>query len=224
MVKKNITAVLFDLDGTLLDTAADFAAIINQLCREHRCPPVDYAALRAIVSHGARAMVCLAFGLTEQDPRVPELREQLLERYSHHLLVHTEPFAGIPELLQWLDEHAIAWGIVTNKPHQYAAALLSLLQWSERCGVLICPEDVQYPKPHPEPLLSACHALRCTPDEAVYVGDHQRDIESGKNARITTIAATYGYLHADEPSEAWGADFYAATPAEIQSILQALIK
>jgi phosphoglycolate phosphatase len=217
--RSRLRAVLFDLDGTLLDTAPDFLTVVNLLLAENGRGPLPYAEVRRTVSHGARALVRLAFGIAEDDARFEPLRQRLLALYAEHLLVDTAPFPGIPELLRELARRGVRWGVVTNKPSHLAEPLLARARLEPPADVLVCPDHVQRTKPDPEPLLLACERLGCLAAEAVYVGDHSRDIQAGRSAGMCTIAATYGYLEPDEPVEAWQADYLAASAEAIERIL-----
>ena len=216
-----LQAVLFDLDGTLLDTAPDFAVVLNQLRQQHNRDPLPYQSIRETVSHGSKALVTLAFQRQEGDPGFEDLQRQLLELYSNHLAVKTILFPGINDLLIWFEQHKIPWGIVTNKPRQYAEPILSSLNLSQRCSTLVCPDDVSHTKPHPEPMFLACDQIACMPENTIYLGDHRRDIEAGKNAAMKTIAVNYGYIERHDPAENWDADFYVNHASEIQPLLQA---
>lgn len=199
-------AVLFDLDGTLLDTAPDFATVINRMLSEAGREALPYAEIRGAVSNGSRALVELAFALAEGEPGFAPLRERLLALYEAELAVATQPFPGMDALIATLAARGLAWGVVTNKPAWLAEPLLARMPLTPGPGVLICPEHVRRTKPDPEPLLLACERIGCSPAEAVYVGDHLRDIESGRAAGMRTIAAAYGYLGPGESAEDWGAD------------------
>ena len=220
-VSSKLDAVLFDLDGTLIDTAPDFAIVLNQLCQRHGQPLQSYQAIRNTVSHGARALVTLAFDRQPEQPGFEQLRQGLLQLYSQQLAVKSCLFPGVNELLHWLEQQSLPWGIVTNKPRQYAMPLLLSLNLLERCGTLVCPDDVSNSKPHPEPMLLACQQLSCQPENTIYIGDHRRDIEAGKNAAMKTIAANYGYIEAEDPSENWQAHFYVDHASDIQPLLSA---
>ncbi|MCP8689743.1 HAD family hydrolase [Marinobacterium sedimentorum] len=217
-----LQAVLFDLDGTLLDTAPDFIWVINRLLAQEQHKAQDFDALRQQVSNGATAMVCTAFDLPEQHPRVAALRQRFLDIYLEHLAIKTEPFAGIMALLDWLEYRAIPWGIVTNKPELYTHKLLQRLELHHRAGTIICPEQVQQRKPHPESIWLACRELGCTPENSVYVGDHIRDIEAGRRAGLTTIAALYGYIGPDENPRDWRSDHNVDSADAIKPLLQSL--
>lgn len=215
-------AVLFDLDGTLLDTAPDFHAVINQLLAEHQRPPVSDAFLRRYVSNGARAMIGAAFQLADQDTAFDQLHPRMLELYRQHLDVNTKPFPGISALLRWLGEQQIPWGIVTNKPECYTTPVMLGLNLQPAPETVICPDHVRQKKPHPEALLLACQTLDCPPERSVYIGDHRRDIEAGLRAGMQTIAVSYGYLDEDEDINSWHSHFQVAQASEIRPILETL--
>lgn len=202
-------AILFDLDGTLIDTAQDFIRIIQQMCREQNLPIVDADLIRSQVSEGARAMVHLMHShLALDSAELLSYRQQFLDIYQQNICVDTRLFDGMDALLNDLEQRGIAWGIVTNKPRHLSELLLDALNLSKRCAVLVCPEDVSHTKPDPEPMYLACKQLNISPEDAVYVGDHPRDIDAGRNAKMYTILAGYGYLpiNCRDDLEAWQAD------------------
>ena len=214
-----LRAVLFDLDGTLLDTAPDFVTVVNRLLEEEGRAPMTAERIRAAVSNGSRALVERAFDIDEKHADFPRLRERLLELYAGNLLVDTIPFPGITRLLGVLGEHGLAWGVVTNKPAWLAEPLLQRAALAPPLQVLVCPEHVQRTKPDPEPLTLACARLGCAPAQAVYIGDHRRDIDAGRGAGMRTIAAGWGYLEAGESAHDWQADHTVATVAEAQRLI-----
>lgn len=217
---RSIRAVVFDLDGTLLDTAPDFAVVVNQLRAEHQLAPLPAERIRASVSNGARALVCLALDIDENSVLFEPQRRRLLELYSNHIAVHTQLFPGIDALLQLLSKHNIAWGIATNKPSLYTHPLLQALNIQPAPVSIICPDDVEQRKPHPESLWLASKHVGCTPQEIIYVGDHKRDIDCGKSAGAITIAAAYGYIEADDDIELWQADYCVTHASEIWPIVE----
>ncbi len=205
----NIDCVLFDLDGTLLDTAPEFAVAVNRLRAEHQLPAMDYAPIRATVSDGARALTRLALDIEEEHPSFQAARLRLLAIYEEDLGAHSAPFPGIPELLLALAERGIRWGIVTNKPSHYAEPLMRRIVLEPTSSTLVCPDHVGMPKPAPEPLWHACQQVGVAPGRTLYVGDHRRDIEAARNAGMPSAAAGWGYIHPDDPLENWGADLVA---------------
>ncbi|MEE8058456.1 MAG: HAD-IA family hydrolase [Pseudomonadales bacterium] len=214
-----LQAVLFDLDGTLLDTAPDFAIVVNQLRQRYGKTALDYHTIRATVSQGASALITLAFQLQQGDEGFETLRQELLHLYSQHLAVETVLFPGISDVLDWLDRKQLPWGIVTNKPRLYAEPILESLQLNTRCHVLVCPDDVTHTKPNPESLLLACKKIQCAANHTVYLGDHRRDIEAGHNAGMKTIVANYGYIEPNDPTKNWQADFYVDHARDIKPLL-----
>lgn len=217
-----LKAILFDLDGTLLDTAADFVGVLNKMRASRAMSPVDERAVRQTVSDGASALITLAFGLHPDDTGFNELRQELLDLYSEDLAVHTTPFDGINELLAYIKTHNLRWGIATNKPRAYAEPLVAAMNFDPPCDVLVCPDDVAQRKPDPESLFYACKILDCTIDEAIYLGDHQRDIACGQNAGMKTIACSYGYVPAGENVENWKADYLCDDSRQLLTLIKQL--
>lgn len=202
-----VSAVLFDLDGTLVDTAEDFVLVLNTQRERHQLSPLPHNDIRNTVSDGARALTKLAFGGDEGESQFEARRQELLELYEKHVGDQSALFPGMNKLLKHLEDHNIPWGIVTNKPRQYATPLLQKLSLSERCSILICPDDVTRAKPDPEALLLASNRLNTSPSSCLYVGDHERDIIAGRAANMATVAARYGYLKNKALCSDWQADF-----------------
>ena len=219
MSEAKFTAVLFDLDGTLLDTAPDFAVVLNQLRNKHNLPTLAYSDIRFQVSNGSKALIKMGFNIEESHPDFESKRQALLDLYLKHLAVHTTLFPTLDELLLKLEQRRVPWAIVTNKPVQYAQPLLEQLSLSERCASLICPDHVAERKPHPESLFLACEQMQVKPENCVYIGDHQRDIEAGIKAGMKTVSAAYGYIPIAEDCKSWGADWIVEDPAELDDIL-----
>lgn len=219
-------AVLFDLDGTLIDTAADFIRIIQDMCRDKQCDVVAADLIRTQVSEGARAMVKLVYPeLDVEDPIFLAHRQRFLDVYGDDIAVETDLFEGMYPLLEALESQNIPWGIVTNKPRWLSEALLKALNLTERCAVLVCPEDVSKTKPDPEPMYLAAKHIQIQPEDCIYVGDHPRDIDAGRHAQMYTILAAYGYLplqHKDDLT-AWQADCIVNTVAELQQVIHQLV-
>lgn len=219
-------AVLFDLDGTLIDTAADFIRIIQDMCRDKQCDVVAADLIRTQVSEGARAMVKLVYPeLDVEDPVFLAHRQRFLDVYGDDIAVETDLFEGMYPLLEALESQNIPWGIVTNKPRWLSEALLKALNLTERCAVLVCPEDVSKTKPDPEPMYLAAKCIQIQPEDCIYVGDHPRDIDAGRHAQMYTILAAYGYLplqHKDDLT-AWQADCIVNTVAELQQVIHQLV-
>ncbi len=214
-----LKAVLFDLDGTLLDTAPDFTHAINYVRNEHNLSPLPETIIRTVVSNGARALAALGFPEKTNPTEVDDIHQQLLTAYADNLVIDTRFFDGIETLLNFLESTHLKWGIVTNKPLRFTQPLLEQLQLAHRCSTIICPDHVKQSKPDPEGLLLACKEIDCEPSETIYVGDHARDIIAGKNANMSTIAALYGYIDNMAEFKQSGANFYAETPHEITEII-----
>ena len=216
-------AVLFDLDGTLIDTAADFVRIIQQMCRDEQRPVVEAEIIRTQVSEGARAMVQLVYPeMDVTDPVFLAHRQRFLNTYGDNIVVDTNLFEGMYPLLEELEAHQIPWGIVTNKPRGLSELLLAALNLTERCAVLVCPEDVSKTKPDPEPMYLAAKQLNLEARDIIYVGDHPRDIDAGRNAEMYTILAAYGYLPLESRDDlaAWQADAIIHTVSELHQLLK----
>lgn len=213
-------AVLFDLDGTLIDTAPDFIRCLNLLRQQHGLPPLPPEQIRRSVSNGARAMIRIGFGLEPDHEDYAEKHAAFLDLYEAGVAVETTLFEGMDEVLLALEARGIPWGIVTNKPVRFAEPLVAALGLAERCAALVCPDHVTDRKPHPESLHLACRQIRVEPIKSVYVGDHERDIEAGRNAGMRTIAVRYGYIEEPESIERWQADIIADTVNDLAKLLQ----
>ena len=217
--QKKIRAVMFDLDGTLLDTAPDFVAVVNKLLVENKRDELPHDTIRAGVSNGSKALVTLAFAIEETHENFQPLRARLLELYTQHISVFTKPFPGIQQLLDNLEKNKIPWGIATNKPAVYTVQLMDELNMQPAPAIVICPDHVKDSKPHPESLFLAAKELGCAAEEIIYVGDHKRDIECGQQAGSITIAAAYGYV-GNEDIQTWQADYYVDHAEEIWPIIE----
>ncbi len=205
---------LFDLDGTLLDSAPDMLATVNAMRARRDIAPMALADIRPVVSRGARAMATTAFPEWNNDEILAALPE-FLDIYAQELGKHCRPFDGIPELLDALEAQGSRWGIVTNKPEKLAQDLMPMLGWDTRCGVLIGGDTLSERKPHPLPMLHAAQAMGIVAEGCVYVGDDRRDIEAARAAHMSPIAALWGYRVAgDEPAE-WGADAMVELPVDL---------
>jgi len=219
---KAFHAVLFDLDGTLLDSALDFHHIIAQMLQQRGRTSLDLPELRPHVSQGARAMISAAFQLPAEDAETDRLLEEFLTLYGQQPAQHSRLFDGIETILSWLEARAIPWGIVTNKPEHFSRPILTTLGLDQRCASLICPEQVTHTKPDPEALLLACRELRRTPAETLYVGDHRRDIEAGQRAGMRTIACGYGYIPAQDDPARWHSTHLVRDTQELARLLESL--
>lgn len=213
-----IDTVLFDFDGTLVDTAPDLAAALNRLLIESDKPPLPVAQLRPHVSAGARGLIGAGFGITSADPGFHQLRERFLACYEEALCRESVPFDGVPALLRRIDDIGIRWGIVTNKPQRYALPLIEMLNLRHRTGCIVCGDTATRAKPLPHPLQMACAILGSDVQTTVYVGDDLRDVQSGRAAGLRTVAAAWGYLGVEHPVDSWGAHWIANTPADVLAI------
>ena len=206
--------VLFDLDGTLLDSAPDMVATVNRMRAARGRGPMALAELRPHVSKGARAMSAAAFPeLGGEVP--PETIREFLDVYEQELGRHGAPFAGIEELLAAIEADGARWGIVTNKPEYLARQLLPMLGWQRRCAILIGGDTLAERKPHPLPLLHAAAMLGVAPEECAYVGDDERDIVAARAAGMPSIAALWGYRLDEDVPQSWQADAMAAEPRDL---------
>jgi len=208
-------AVLFDLDGTVADSAPDLAGAANELRQAHGLSAMPFEALRPMVGTGARGMLQAAFGIGPDDPSFDALRTDFLARYEARILRETRVFARIEPVLLALDRQRLPWGIVTNKIARFAVPLVEGLGLMPRCAVLISGDTTPFAKPHPQPLLEAAHRLGLAPEQCIYIGDDRRDIEAGRRANMPVLAAAWGYLGRDEAVHDWDADAVLAHPEEL---------
>jgi len=214
-----LRAVLFDMDGTLLDTAPDFIAICQTMLAERGLPNVDPQLIRDVISGGAKAMVAATFAMSPEAPEFDALRLEFLERYEVGCAVHSRLYEGMAELLADLEKANLAWGVVTNKPLRFAEPIMQQLGLAQRSALLICPDHVTHSKPHPEPLILACKMLDLDPASVLFVGDDLRDIESGREAGTRTAAVRYGYIHPHDNPSHWGADVVVDHPSDLRRVL-----
>ena len=210
-----VRAVLFDLDGTLVDSAPDLAIALNRLLAEEGKTELPYDLIRDQVSNGGNALVALGFGVKLGEPNQPELRQRLLDLYQENIGENSRIFEGLEVLLKELDGLPVPWGIVTNKPRIYTDLLLRELRI--HAAAVVCPEDLGVSKPDPAPLLLAARQLATPPKQCLYVGDHVRDIEAGRRAGMQTLVAGFGYIGIHEQPSSWGADFIANTVPELNA-------
>jgi phosphoglycolate phosphatase len=215
MPSSRIRTVLFDLDGTLLDTAPDLAFALNETLREFGRDPLPYETIRPVVSHGGIALIKLGFGLGPEDEGYQARREFLLDTYRRNIARETRPFAGMNELLDTLENQGLNWGVVTNKPAWLTEPLLQELNLYARAAVVVSGDTLNERKPHPAPMLLACERAGSQAHECLYVGDAQRDIEAGHNAGMPTLVALFGYIGEEDDPHNWGADALVETPGEI---------
>jgi len=211
-------ALLLDLDGTLLDTAADMAAALNALLVEERREPLPFAQIRPVVSHGSSGLIRLAFG-TPNDAERQRLVNRFLALYSDALAVHTQLFAGFTPLLQQLRDHGLQWGIVTNKPAWLTDPLVMTLGIHTQAVCVVSGDTTTEKKPHPLPLLHAAELLKLSPADCLYVGDAERDIQSARAAGMQSLIAMWGYIADTDTPHTWQADGMIELPEHLQSWL-----
>ncbi|MFQ5488904.1 MAG: phosphoglycolate phosphatase [Gammaproteobacteria bacterium] len=210
-----IKAVLFDLDGTLADTAPDLAHALNEVRREQGLAPLPFENIRPAVSHGATALIRVGFDLAPEEAAFEPLHQRLLEIYREQLTLHTRLFPGMAELLEALEARGLCWGVVTNKPSWLTEPLLTGLGLATRAGCIVSGDSTANRKPHPEPMLHACRLLGMDKAQCLYVGDAPRDIEAGRRAGMKTLVALFGYLDDNDRPHVWQADGLIRHPAEI---------
>lgn len=210
-----LACILFDLDGTLVDTAPDLMRCLNLSLARHGFPEASDTAVKPFISFGARAMI--AAGLAE--PVASGVRETLLatmlDCYERHIADQSSFFAGIEETLAQIEAQGLKWGVVTNKRERFTKPLMAALNLTDRAACIVSGDTTAYSKPHPGPMLAACEQAGVKPEQCVYIGDAVHDIAAGKNAHMKTLAASYGYLKPGDRPETWGADSVIDSPLQI---------
>ena len=215
MERQSFSGVLFDLDGTLLDTAPDLVYACNVAALEAGLQPQDLQTLRPMVSNGASAMLQLMLDGQERDVDFDSLLDRMLSLYQDNIAVHTRFFDGMDAVLDELENRGLSWGIVTNKLGCFTDPLLQSLDLFTRTGCVISGDTLPQMKPHPMPMLEACRRIGSKPAECVYIGDARRDIDAGKNAGMATLVALYGYIPENDPPHHWGADGLLSKPIDL---------
>lgn len=201
-----LNTVLFDLDGTLIDTAPDMVDALNRMLGRHGKPGLPFGHVRNSVSRGSLALVKLGFGESLSETELKNLQHEYLEVYADALCVASRPFDGMPALLDELEAAKVSWGVVTNKPGWLTEPLLKQLNLHERAGCIVSGDTLPVRKPDPAPLLHAAKLVRRQPQQCVYVGDDRRDVDAGRAAGMRTVVARYGYIEDREDPRRWGAD------------------
>ncbi len=214
-----IKAVLFDLDGTLADTALDLGYALNRQRIARGLSALPIALIRTEASAGARGLLGLGFSIKPGDSGYDAMRAEFLDFYAEHLCRETSLFPGIAELLDQLDGRQLPWGIVTNKPACFTIPLMQELGLSQRAVCVVSGGDTTHSKPHPEPLLAASNAMAIAPDECIYLGDDIRDVQASLAAGMEPVIARYGYLGSASPPESWGARYLIDQPQELLGYL-----
>jgi 2-phosphoglycolate phosphatase len=219
MIARKIGAVLFDLDGTLADTALDLGYALNELRRHHGQPPLPHEIIRPYASHGTQGLLDIGFNLSIQDPAFAAMREEYLVLYTANLCRKTRLFDGMNDTLANLESRKIPWGIVTNKPARFTNPLVKALGLSQRAASIISGDTCPNSKPHPEPLLRAGREIGIPAISCAYVGDAQRDMQAAINAGMLPILASYGYLGDNDHPETWSASHTIQNPLDLLSLL-----
>lgn len=214
-IAANIKTVLFDLDGTLVDTAPDLAWALNAVLAEEGREPAAYERVRAEASYGGKALVAMGFGIDETSADFERLRQRFLQLYSENICVHSKLFEGMEKVLDHIEHNHRNWGVVTNKPSYLTDPLMQALGLSQRAACIVSGDTTGNSKPHPEPIHYACELSGASVAECVYIGDAQRDIEAGSRAGMRTLAASFGYLKGGDDPFSWKADSVVAHPDEI---------
>ena len=211
--------VLFDLDGTLLDTAPDLGLALNMQRERHGLPPLPQDTIRPYASHGSKGLLSVGFSLTPEHVNFGDMREEYLAIYDEVMTQSPELFDGIQEMLEAIERRGLRWGIVTNKPRRFTGPILKKTGLDSRAACVVCGDDAARAKPHPDTLLKACELTGRRVDECLYVGDAERDIQAGKAVGMRTVISLYGYIDdADKPHE-WEADGAIQHPSELLALL-----
>lgn len=221
MIATNFQAVLFDLDGTLLDTAPDLGAAANYVLGSIGKAPLSHEVIHKTASDGALGLI--KAGLTEHEQQsfdLTPLRQALLDYYSENLYVGTKPYAGMTDLIAWMNQESVKWGIVTNKPAFLTEPLMAQVKELPGCSVIVSADTLPVRKPNPEPLWFACDQIGVKAADCLYIGDHIRDIQAGKNAGMITAIAQWGYISPEEKLTDWEADITLLSPLELLDFLR----
>ncbi len=214
-----INCMLFDLDGTLADTAPDLANALNATLEHFGHPALAFEKIRPVVSHGGIALISLGFGIHPDDPGFEQRRQHLLQVYLDNICQNTRLFPGMDQVLQTLHQKGIPWGIVTNKPAWLTDPLMAALPMPCGTQVVVSGDTCEHRKPHPQPLLHASQLLRIPPGQCLYIGDAQRDIQAGKAAGMHTACALFGYIQEQDQPLEWQADFHLQQPADLLALM-----
>ncbi len=212
-------AVLFDLDGTLIDSAPDLGAAADKMRTDRGLPSLDYALYRPMAGSGARGMLEIAFGMGPEHPDYENFKEEFLSNYEKAMTVHSVIFDGVQDLLVHLQELGLRWGVVTNKSQRFTLPLTAQIPLFASAQAIVSGDTTPHAKPHPEPLFEAARRMQLSPEHCWYVGDDERDIVAGKAAGMTTVAAHYGYLGSQAKVLSWGADHIIQSPLALAALL-----
>ncbi|MEQ1620255.1 MAG: HAD-IA family hydrolase [Methylococcales bacterium] len=209
-----LSCVLFDLDGTLVDTAPDLIACLNHALIAHGFAKVETEKIKPLISYGAAAMIRTSQP-NANDTLVAAILTTMLDRYQDNIAEFTRFFPGMENTLAAIESRGLKWGVVTNKRERFTQPLMEALQLKGRAACIISGDTTANSKPHPEPMLAACRQAEVLPEECVYIGDAEHDIAAGKSAKMKTLAALYGYLKTGDTPETWGADALITSPEQL---------
>lgn len=218
-----LSCVLFDLDGTLVDTAPDLIACLNKAFNAYGLATVAAETIKPFISYGAAAMIKESLGDAVAKKDQEDILASMLDFYQNNIAEHSVFFDGIPETLTAIEAQGLKWGVVTNKRERFTNPLMEALNMTDRSACIISGDTTANPKPHPEPMLAACKQAGVDPKECVYIGDASHDISAGKSVQMRTLAAVYGYLKPDDKPESWGADALIAAPPQILDWIEAVL-
>lgn len=216
----NIQAVLFDLDGTLIDSAPDLGAAADKMRTDRGLNSLPMSSYRPMAGAGARGMISVAFGLSPQDADFDKLKDEFFTNYERRLVADTYVFEGVAELVDRICQQGLKWGVVTNKSSRFTLPLTKAMPLFNTASAIVSGDTMPFAKPHPAPLLEAARQLQIAPGRCIYVGDDERDIVAGRAAGMPTIAAGYGYLGALAETASWNADFTITAPKELLNLLE----
>jgi N-acetyl-D-muramate 6-phosphate phosphatase len=216
----DVRAVLFDLDGTLIDSAPDLGAAADKMRLQRGLPSLPLERYRPMAGAGARGMLGVAFGMTPDHPDFNAMREEFFVNYENCMTERTYVFEGVPELIAKLRERGLPWGVVTNKSMRFTRPLTQGMSLFASAAVVVGGDSTPHAKPHPAPLLEAARQLGLDARQCIYVGDDERDVVAGRTAQMGTVAATYGYLGSNADTLLWGADAHIHFPLELLALLK----
>jgi phosphoglycolate phosphatase len=210
-----LRSVLFDLDGTLVDTAPDLGFALNQQRLARGMSELAIAEIRTYASSGARGLLHKGFGIQPEDPGYAQMRDEFLDLYEKNLARSSALFPGVGRLLSEIEIRGLTWSVVTNKAERFTLPLLRALQLADRAACIVCGDTTPHAKPHPAPLLAAMKKTGITAAQCVYVGDDERDVQAGHAAGMRVVVVLYGYLGQGRPPDQWGADLLVDSPDEL---------
>lgn len=219
-ILRAVQAVLFDLDGTLIDSAPDLGAAANCMRQGRGLPALPESSYRPRAGSGARGMLHAAFGMAPEDPGYGPLKEEFFVAYAACMLMRTRPFDQVPELIELLQSRGMAWGVVTNKSERFTGPITQAMPLFASASAIVSGDSTPHAKPHPAPLLEAARRMSLSPESCIYVGDDERDIQAGRAAGMATVAAHYGYLGVDADVTTWGATAGISSPMELLNLLE----